>query len=254
MDGVIWTPEQDTRGFISIVNTSSERRLVEPTFVVNGRSENLPPIEIAPRRFCFVSIDDLVARSQETGAGIHLAFNGNPGDIVAEGTLLRMETSFVKHIRFNNTSLKFADSSLRTNFLLLGRQPAEDDFPIDIAFRSVAVLRNVDTAPIQVTPIIKYLRNGSLQKITLNPVALGINESRLIDFTQEQKAGNLPADFNQGALELRPNTQHTSIVSELFNIDYGYQWSFAGPIPGKQCLQISEPSDPNAWHDNYICW
>lgn len=50
-------------------------------------------------------------------------------------------------------------------------------------------------------------------------MTLGVGESRLIDFAEEQKAGNLHADFNQGALELRPNTEHTSIVSELFSFD-----------------------------------
>jgi RHS repeat-associated protein len=33
-----------------------------------------------------------------------------------------------------------------------------------------------------------------------------------------------------------------------------YQWSPAGPIPGKECIQINEPSDPHAWGDNYLCW
>lgn len=32
-----------------------------------------------------------------------------------------------------------------------------------------------------------------------------------------------------------------------------FVWSQAGAIPGKVCVQINEPSDPNAWSDNYLC-
>ena len=35
--------------------------------------------------------------------------------------------------------------------------------------------------------------------------------------------------------------------------DYGLQWSYAGPLAGKNCVQINEPSDPDAWSDNYLC-
>ena len=30
-------------------------------------------------------------------------------------------------------------------------------------------------------------------------------------------------------------------------------WSSAGPIAGKVCTQIVEPSDPDTWNDNYLC-
>lgn len=30
-------------------------------------------------------------------------------------------------------------------------------------------------------------------------------------------------------------------------------WSFKGPLEGQHCVQIEEPSDPHAWHDNYLC-
>jgi hypothetical protein len=37
--------------------------------------------------------------------------------------------------------------------------------------------------------------------------------------------------------------------------DQGFRlaWAFAGPIAGMTCTQITEPADPNTWHDNYLC-
>ena len=35
--------------------------------------------------------------------------------------------------------------------------------------------------------------------------------------------------------------------------DFGLAWSFAGPIAGRSCIQIEEPSDPDTWWDHYLC-
>lgn len=32
------------------------------------------------------------------------------------------------------------------------------------------------------------------------------------------------------------------------------RWSYTGPVAGmRHCIQLSEPSDSNGWHDNYLC-
>ena len=216
LDAVVWAPEEGTQGFISIVNTSSEPRWVQTTFLVNGRSEDQPEIELAPRQARLLPIDALVTRSRKTGAGIHLAFMGMPGDIIAQGTLLKKQNGFAKSIRFMDRTLHFAGGSLRTHFLLLGPQPAEDGFPANISFRSVAVVRNIDSAPVQVAPVVKYLQGGSVQKVNLKTITLEVNESRVMDFTDDQRAGLLPQDLHQGTLELTPNTDHTSVIGEFF--------------------------------------
>lgn len=37
------------------------------------------------------------------------------------------------------------------------------------------------------------------------------------------------------------------------DLDYGIRWSSTGPISGMKCTQIREPSDPDTWDDNYVC-
>lgn len=219
LDAVFWTPEDATEGIVSIINTSSDPKKVKVSFIAKGHAEETQEIEIRPHQLRLLRIDSLVKHSMESGAGIHLSFDGKPGDIVAEGALFKKKTGFTKHIRFMDTALKFPTSTLRTNFLLLGRQPEVDGFPSQVSFRAVAAIRNTDSAPIQVTPVVKYLKNGSVQKLSLAPLVFQSGESRLIDFSQEQEAGKLPFDFSQGSLELVSNTPHTSIVSELFNFN-----------------------------------
>jgi hypothetical protein len=228
-DAVVWAPDEGTHGFISIINSSSEPRVVHTTFLVNGRSEQLPAIEIAPRHTHVLDIDALVARSRHSGAGIHVEFEEYPGDILVEGQLFNKRNGFTKHIHFMDQSLGFGTGTLRTHFLLLGRPPAEDGFPYRMSFRSVAAVRNIDSSPVQVTPVVKYSQGGAVQTVTLSPVVLGVNESRLIDFSAEQEAGRLPRDLHHGTLELVPEKDRVSIVGEFFSFNQRTGGYVVGP-------------------------
>jgi hypothetical protein len=231
-DAVVWAPDKDTEGFISLINTYSEPVRTRIALTAGRHNHEVREVEIAPHRQELLKIDSLVRQSTEQGAGIHVQFTGEPGAIIAQGTLLNRKTGFAKRIQFTDSALKFATPSLRTHFLLLGRQKIEDNFPAQIDFRSVAAIRNVDSAPVQVVPVIKYLQNGSVRKFMLEAFQLGVNETRLIDFSEERRMGRLPFDFSQASLELVPNTDHTSIISELFNFDSRTGGYVVGPSFG----------------------
>lgn len=220
-DAVVWAPHESTQGFIAITNASAETHSVRLVFLANGRSEQQPEIQILPRQTRIVPIDDLLTRSRKSGAGIHIEYTKGadeeyPGAILVEGQLFNSKTGFAKNIHFMDKVLP-PTSTLRSHFLFLGRQPVEDNFPAGVLFHSVAAIRNIDNEPVTVTPTVKFLRNQTLQTITLASRSLQPGESTIVDFSEEQKAGRLPADFIQGSLELTPDTSRNSIVGELFN-------------------------------------
>jgi hypothetical protein len=220
-DAVVWAPHEGTQGFVSITNASSETHTVRVAFLTKGRSVQQPEIQIAPRHTRILPIDGLLEQSRKSGAGIHIEYAQGAdeeytGAILVEGQLFNRKTGFAKNIHFMDKALP-PTGTLRTHFLLLGRQPVEDNFPTDVSFRSVAAVRNIDNVPVTVTPTVKFLRNQALQTLSLPSRTLGPADSLLIDFNEEQKAGHLPTDFTQGSLELTPDTGHTSIVGELFN-------------------------------------
>jgi hypothetical protein len=241
-DATLWAPDEDTKGSISIINTSQEQRTVHVTFLVKGRSEEQAPIIVPARHTQTLDISDLVARSRETGAGIHIEYSEYPGTILVEGHLVNQRSGFEKYIHFLDKTLRYPTGAVRTQFLLLGQQPGEDGFPTGMSFRSVAVVHNIDSIPVRVTPTLKFQRNGLPQSISLEPLALGIGESRLIDLKEEQKAGLVPGDFHQGSLKLDPNTDHASIVAELFNFNDETGGFTIGPMffayPGRATQSI----------------
>jgi hypothetical protein len=227
-DAVVWAPHEGTQGFIAITNSSDEAHAVRATFLVNGTSEPQAEMQIPSRQTRVIPIDDLLARSRKFGGGIHIEYSQEAGEkytgaILVEGQLFNKKTGFAKNIHFMDKALP-PTGTLRTHFLMLGRQPAEDNFPANIAFQSVAAVRNIDTVSVSVAPTVKFIQNGALQTARLPSRSLAPAETLLIDFREEQKAGHLPVDFNQGSLDLTPDTGRVSIVGELFNFsqDGGY--------------------------------
>jgi hypothetical protein len=241
-DAALWAPDNDTKGTISLINTTSERRTARLTFIVKGHSEIQKPITLAPRETRTLKINDLVFRSRETGAGIHVEYSEYPGDVLVEGHLVNKQSGFEKYIHFLDKTLKYPNGTVRTQFLLLGQQPAEDGFPADISFRSVAVVRNIDDVAVNVTPTLKFTRNGAPQSVGLPAVNLAVGESRVIDLSAARKAGLVPVDFRQGSLKLDPNTDHASIVAELFNFDEHSGGFTIGPMffayPGRATQSV----------------
>jgi hypothetical protein len=241
-DAALWAPDNDTKGTISLINTTSEQRTARLTFIVKGHSEIQKPITLAPRETRTMKINDLVSRSRETGAGIHVEYSEYPGDVLVEGHLVNKQSGFEKYIHFLDKTLKYPNGTVRTQFLLLGQQPAEDGFPADISFRSVAVVRNIDDVAVKVTPTLKFTRNGAPQSVALPALNLAVGESRVIDLSAAHKAGLVPADFRQGSLKLDPNTDHASIVAELFNFDERSGGFTIGPMffayPGRATQSV----------------
>ncbi|HEY1938635.1 MAG TPA: hypothetical protein VGJ33_11930 [Candidatus Angelobacter sp.] len=218
-DAALWAPDNETKGTVSLINTTSEQRTANLTFLVKGHSEIQKPITLAPRETRMLNINDLVASSRETGAGIHVEYSEYPGDVLVEGHLINKKSGFEKYIHFLDKTLKYPNGTVRTQFLLLGEQPAEDGFPANISFKSVAVMRNIDNIAVNVTPTLKFTRNGAPQSVALPALNLAAGESRVIDLSAARKSGLVPADFRQGSLKLDPHTDHASIVAELFNFD-----------------------------------
>jgi hypothetical protein len=234
LDGVLWAPDRGTEGFIAVLNTSAQPRHVKLSVFVNGKTIDLPGITVPSLRTQFVQINDLVEQSRKSGAGVHLEFDGKAGDIRAEGVLMLRKTGFSKRFQFVDKMLQFASPTLRTNLFFVGAQPAVDGFPEAVSFRSVAVVRNIDSSPVEVTPVIKFLRNGSLQTVTLPVQTVGANETDLVDFSGFQADGRIPGECHNGTLELVPSVGHAAmyrpkIIAELFNTDASTGGYVIGP-------------------------
>ena len=61
------------------------------------------------------------------------------------------------------------------------------------------------------------------------------------------------ASFSGGTTKFMLNQDDIDGIRSIYGPTFLYSWSSAGPISGKSCTQITEPSDPDSWHDNFFC-
>src|SRR5262249_18453413 len=78
-DAVVWAPQEETQGFISVTNSSNEMHPVRLMFLVNGRSEPQPALQIPARQTRIIPIDNLLTRGRNSGAGIHIEYTQDTG-------------------------------------------------------------------------------------------------------------------------------------------------------------------------------
>jgi hypothetical protein len=232
LDAVAWAPSPINDGFVGVANVTSEPRRVHVTYMLPDRVKTFDHIDIAPRSVHMINLNPILGRSHASGIGICLAYAGAPGDVYAEGAIVDNRTGFAKRIHFVDSTLHFNDGSVRSNFLLLGSQPAGTAFPTWVSFRSVAAVRNLSPSQnARITPIIRYQADrtdGTPTVIQLKPLLLGPQQSMIVDFAEAQKEGAIPRAVSQAFVEFKadmasgPHTsaaQEAQIVAELINYD-----------------------------------
>jgi IPT/TIG domain len=242
-DAVLWAPDEGTKGLVFLTNSSSEPRQVRVTLLTAGGGGRLAPVDIPPGQTQWLSVDDLVSESRLAGAGVHVSFSGNPGDIVAGGLLYNERTGFAKYIHFADESLPYPTAALRTNLVLLGFQPLAEGYPAGISFRSVAAIHNTETQPVSVVPRLTYLEGGTTQRVTLPSLTLPPDGSAIVDLTKEQADSIIPAGVSEAALELQPSAPSGSIVAELFSFD----GSTGGYVVGPSFTSYPAHGTASAW-------
>jgi hypothetical protein len=216
LDAILWSPGKDTTGLISILNASATPRKAAVAFL-KADSKNIAELSIQPRTLVVLKLDSMLNHLPQSGAGLQIIADGEPGDIIAEGAVFNKRIGYSRRVQFIDTSVHFHKNTLRSDFLLLGSQPAYSGFP-QIEFQSVVVIRNIGTTPTRVTPILSYGGEASAEPVVLPDVLVGGLQTIAFDFTEASNRGLIPHDFHFGSLELRGDAP---FLAELFTHDAG---------------------------------
>ena len=183
LEGVFWLPDEQTKAFVAIQNTTDAPRSVLTTLFIGGRPVELDRMKVKPRETSFLQLNnELLAHGGNRDAisvgGIRLAHDGVPGEIIAEGAIVNPLKGFSKRISFLDKSLHFYDGTLRAGFLFLGQPPSELGFPLQVSFRAVAAVRSSAETPLRIRPVVGRVR----PTCTADPCPplrpLGLSQSR----------------------------------------------------------------------------
>jgi hypothetical protein len=215
-----WLPDGLSDGKVSLFNGSTERVLVSPTFLINGKSFTEPSIELQAHQARQLSIRDLLLRNSVNASSgiISLRYTGSPHALFPALLLANSATGFslvpdfnAKHDRPEGavaaqTSWQFPDVLL-TSDATLGFNPKEH-------LTAYALLSNGLSSQIspQLTAHITQ-QNGKVSGIPLNILPLGIGETRLIDLSEI-----LPKNVSHAALTVSHSGNPGDLALTIFSV------------------------------------
>jgi phospholipase/lecithinase/hemolysin len=97
-------------------------------------------------------------------------------------------------------------------------------------------------------------RNHSQPRPVVFKVQAQLNPSEFICQSQCYGAGEAQAEGTRGNITLPNNTTVGYCTCKAKETGWPLTFNSSGQIAGKACVQIKEPSDPDTWDDNYLCY
>ncbi len=215
--GLFWLPNENTKGFIAIQNTSEEFITVSPQFDVDGQSHPIPSNRIAPGSGWKLDLREELHKLHLENAhagGIELAYQG-PGDALQAHEVAFDDVGFSSEVDFLPAqSMDMTQSwALRTPQFAIGKADPRLGLPPDTQFEPTMVLHNFDTVPVSATLAVGF-KLGDAPKEKLFPITLSAGESRIVDlFTLLH--GVVPSTVHWASMELQYSGQQNSIAADM---------------------------------------
>ncbi|HYC92923.1 MAG TPA: hypothetical protein VEO54_27205 [Thermoanaerobaculia bacterium] len=202
-EAVFATASPAARAFVALQNTSTFPRSV--TIEAEGRHDgtSIRKVDIEPQTTQVIWLDAALARTgAHQGAAVRVTNSGGPGDVVAAGAVVDPNGAYAARIRFNDLAHGSHSRILRAQFLFLGPQDSDLGLPSGANYVSRCVVRNASDLERVIRPLVKWLDGPTMREARLPPQRLRPHEVRILDLTEAQNRGEIPAAFRFGVLEI----------------------------------------------------
>lgn len=219
-EAVILLPTPSARAFVALQNTSDAQRTASIDVHANAEPVRATSVTLAPGASEIFYLDAALARAATRGAAaIRVTNDGAAGDITAAGAVTIPHGRYAARIRFNDIAHGEHSRTLRAQFLLLGQQDASLGLPPGANFAAECALRNPTAYPKVAHARVKWLQNSTLHEASLPTIRLAPHEVRILDLTDAQQRGEIPAGFRIGAMEVSYEGEGGHLFGQLTSVD-----------------------------------
>jgi hypothetical protein len=175
LQGAWWKQEADVTGFISLSNTT-DQPLPAAVQVSDANAKLLGTyqVTVSPHGTKRADLQELAPIDNSLG-GLQVSFKGLPDALIVTGSLVDLTKGYSASIPFGSPpsgSAKIAALSYAEIGLMAGAADPMMHFPAGTTFTPYAVLRDLSTQPISVTPVIYWMADGVAHSVTGAPVIL----------------------------------------------------------------------------------
>ncbi|MGH9764706.1 MAG: hypothetical protein ACREAC_28050, partial [Blastocatellia bacterium] len=242
LEGMWWLPTETSRYNLVISNMSGAS--VPVTLSPSGKAQgavNQPlSLTLTPHQVRVLGLADIVGSGLAPAAalgsvgGIRIIHSGQPGSVLAYGMTSEDDTGFSSRFPFVDPTMSVSNS-LSATHIMIGT-PDVEGLPQDSVFSATAILRNTSAAPITVSPVYGFDKDGSPKSVALQPIDLAPNQVLALDLERALRNSGTRAPAVNAGLTLNYTGAPGSLVAHLTTADQTRDFAF--DVPFKDALMI----------------
>ncbi|MFY9611422.1 MAG: hypothetical protein WAU45_22780 [Blastocatellia bacterium] len=160
--------------------------------------------------------------------GVAITHTGNPGVVLAYGMLAKRQAGFSSHFAFHDPAER-RSQTLAAAHMLVGK-PDLRGFSPQTSFTSIALLRNVSDAAIEVTPKVSFTSNGQPRTVALSNRHLLPQQVDSVDVGPELRRAGFRAAIVGAGLTLTSTGATGALAAHLTSFDQSHNHTFDVPI------------------------
>jgi hypothetical protein len=183
MNGIVWLPDADAKGFLALTNTAARTVTVNLSLSNHAREFSLGPRETRLLKLN----EELETRGQRhagTAALVKMNHNGAPGDVIGTGFVLNEKNGYSSGFALvdpaTSRSSRLAGAGVRFGYVDLA-----DGFPPDTKFRAPLILANVGTKALTARVSADFTQSGTPTNLGIRDVLLPPGELKVLELTEE---------------------------------------------------------------------
>jgi hypothetical protein len=159
---------------------------------------------------------------------VRVEYEGDPGAVVVQGWVIDERIGFSAPFSFHHRSS--CNCATDTQHLYgAGIMLGAGGMGSGLVFSPYLPMRNNSAERIAISPVFTFDVAGKVQSVSLPGVALGPEETTVINFRKYQEDGLFPSSIEMGDIDLQYRGEPGALVAELASVDQS--GTFVSPVP-----------------------
>lgn len=232
LEAVSWYYSRTTDAFVALQNTTDKEASALPTIFVSGRSIGLGKKQLKPHETAIIKVPSLEISPSTEGPrtiGVRIEYTGDAGAVVAQGWAIDERIGFSAPFSFHHKTSCNCASDVQHLYgagIMIGAGGMGNP---SVVFSPYIALRNKSREQVTMSSVFSFEVAGKVETVTLPGVALGPEETAVINLRKYQEEGLFPLAVEMGDIDLQYEGDPGALVAELASVDQS--GTFVSPVP-----------------------
>jgi hypothetical protein len=235
LNGILWLPQAKAEGSLAVTNTAMNTVSVQLSVGPGKKAFTL-----TPRETRLIKLNEELDRRAPVATLVKLNHDGMPGDIIATGFVLDLDTGY-------STSIPMVDSSIMTSKALAGAhfrsgQPdPSEGFPQETIFRAPLLLANVSEQPVKAHVSVDFTRmeksgeeagaaEDQSKVLPVRDLTIAPGEVQRIELSNELARLGVVGPVQEAGVDIAYDASPGSLIGQLTSLDQTGDYSFEVPV------------------------